>query len=188
MATLTTQTAKINAIISLKDLDKSRIDSILEDLKKWCEQSTNLYAFILHNKDVLENGEIKTPHIHLVAIMKSNRKRLSTTLSDIAEFIDVNTLAISIDKMSDIVGSLQYLIHKNNPDKHHYEERDIITNISQGEMSTYMASDCKSMSIEYLVGVIEKHRSKIDIMREIGLTYYHLYRNTINDIYKEVWE
>lgn len=188
MATLTTQTSKINVVISLKGFDCSHIKNIMNDLRTWCENEMQLYAFILHDKDVLENGEIKTPHLHLVGLLKVNRKRLSSTLNDIANFISVNTLAITIDKMSDIVGSLQYLIHKNNKEKHQYECKDIFTNISQGEMSTYMASDSKSMSIEYLIGVVEQNRSKIEIMRIIGLTYYHLYRNTINDIYKEIWE
>lgn len=188
MATLETRTAKVNAIISLKDKDINAIRSaIMVDLKSWCENNCDIFAFILHDKDVLENGEIKTPHIHLVFIYKTNRKRLNTILTDLAQYIGVNTLAISIDKMSDLVGSLQYLIHKNNSDKHQYDINDITTNISSGEMTTYMASDSKSMSIEYLIGVISKNRSKIDIMREIGLTYYHMYRNVINDIYNEIY-
>jgi hypothetical protein len=68
-----------------------------------------------------------------------------------------------------------------------YDIKEITTNISSGELTTYMASDSKSMSIEYLIGVISKYRSKIDIMREIGLTYYHMYRNVINDIYNEIY-
>lgn len=186
MATLTTQTGKINVVISLKGVQDFNI--YLERLKRYCEEQTQLYAYILHNKDVLENGEIKTPHIHLVAILKNNRQRLSTTLGNIGVALELSVLAISIDKMSDIVGSLQYLIHKNNTEKYQYEEKKIHTNISSGELATYMASDSKSMSIEYLVDVVSKHRSKIEIMRTIGLSYYHLYRNTINDIYKEVWE
>lgn len=189
MASLTTQTGKINAVISLKDINIETINNIvLKSLKVWCENNCQLYAFILHDKDVLEDGVKKTNHIHLVALMKTNRKRLSTILGDMSSYIGVNTLAISIDKMSDIVGSLQYLVHKNNADKHKYELTAITTNISSGEMATYMASDSKSMSIEYLIGVVEKNRSKIEIMRIIGLTYYHLYRHVINDIYKEVYE
>lgn len=186
MATLTTQTAKINVVISLKGVEN--FDKYLKRLKIYCEDQMQLYAYILHNKDVLDNGEIKTPHIHLVGLLKNNRQRLSTTLGNISVALELSVLAISIDKMSDIVGSLQYLIHKNNTEKHQYDVKEIHTNISSGELATYMASDSRSMSIEYLVDVISKNRSKIEIMRTIGLSYYHLYRNTINDIYKEVWE
>lgn len=186
MATLTTQTAKINVIISLKECP--RIDGVINRLKAYCEEYMNIYAFILHDKDLLEDGTIKTPHIHLCGLLKNNRRRLSSTLDDIATFCNVSTFAVTIDKMSDIVGSIQYLIHKNDSSKHQYDIKKIVTNISEGELNTYMNSDSKSISIEYLVDVVLKHRSKIDIMREIGLTYYHLYRNTINDIYKEIYE
>lgn len=188
MASLTTQTGKINAVISLKDINIETIENdILKSLKVWCENNCQLFAFILHDKDILEDGEKKTNHIHLVALMKTNRKRLSTILGDLASFVGLNTFAISIDRMSDIVGSLQYLIHKNNADKFKYELSSVITNISTGEMATYMSSDSKSMSIEYLIGVVETNRSKIDIMRIVGLTYYHLYRHVINDIYNEIY-
>lgn len=188
MASLTTQTGKINAVISLKDIHIETIKKyIFKSLKVWCENNCQLFAFILHDKDILADGEKKTNHIHLVALMKTNRKRLSTILGDLASFVGLNTFAISIDKMSDIVGSLQYLIHKNNADKFKYDLSNVITNISTGEMATYMASDSKSMSIEYLIGVVETNRSKIDIMRIVGLTYYHLYRHVINDIYNEIY-
>lgn len=188
MATLETRTAKINVIISLKGYNDAFIERVISQLKNYCEIHCDIFAMILHDKDVLENGEIKTKHIHLVAILKNNRRRLSSTLDEISTCCLVNTLAVSIDKMSDLVGSLQYLIHKHNPEKHQYDISDIITNISSGELHTYMASDSKSMSIEYLIDVICLHKNKIDIMRTIGLQYYHLYRNVINDIYKEVWE
>lgn len=183
---LETQTAKINVVISLKDIVDTNL--IMKRLKVYCENNTNLFAFILHNKDTLENGEIKTPHIHLVALLKNNRQRLGTTLNHLSNALMLSPLAISIEKMSDLVGSIHYLIHKDNKEKYQYDKSLIVTNISEGELTTYLASDSKSMSIEYLIEVVSRNRSKIDIMREIGLTYYHLYRNTINDIYKEMWE
>lgn len=184
MSTLSTQTSKINVIITLKGLDAQKV---LARLKTWCEEKMSLYGFILHDKDILEDGTLKTPHIHLVGNLKTNRRRLSSTLNDIADYVECDTLAVSIDKMSDLVGSLQYLIHKNNASKHQYDVKDIITNLQEGELNTYLNSDSKSMSIEYLIDVICTHPSKLDIMRVIGLTYYHLYRNTINDIYREIY-
>lgn len=185
MATLTTRTAKINVVLSLKGYD---IKKTLDRLKEFCVAYMQVYAFILHDRDILENGESKTPHIHLIGLMNNNRQRLGTILTEICESCELEPFAITIDKMSDIVGSIQYLIHKNNAEKYQYDVGEIITNLSESELMTYLNSDSKSISIEYLVSVIEKNRSRIDIMREIGLTYYHLYRNTINDIYREIWE
>lgn len=185
MALLTTQTAKINVVLSLKGYD---IEKTLERLKEFCAAYMSVYAYILHDKDILENGEHKTPHIHLIGLWHTNRQRLGTILSQICDSCELQPLAITIDKMSDIVGSIQYLIHKNNAEKYQYNISDIVTNLTEGELTTYMNSDSKSLSIEYLIGVVSKYHSKIEIMREIGLTYYHLYRQTINDIYRELWE
>lgn len=185
MSSLTTRTAKINVVLSLKGYD---IEKVISKLKELCATYMQVYAFILHDKDILESGEQKVPHIHLLGLWNTNRQRLGTILTHICESCELEPFAVSIDKMNDIVGSIQYLIHKNNADKYQYNISDIVTNLTEGELQTYMNSDSKCVSIEYLIEVVARNRSKVEIMREIGLTYYHLYRNTINDIYKEYWE
>lgn len=185
MATLTTRTAKLNIVISLKDCHS---DKIVQKLTDFCHEYMDIYAFILHDKDILDNGELKTPHIHLVGLYKTNRQRLSTILTNLSETIGLPPLAITIDKMTDLTGSIQYLIHKNNKEKYQYQVLDIVTNITEGELQTYLNSDSRAISIEYLIGIVEQNRSKIEIMRTIGLGNYHLYRNVINDIYREIWE
>lgn len=186
MPNLTTQTAKINAIISLKDFDFDKVHSVLESLTNWCESNTKMYAFILHDKDTLENGSLKTPHIHLVALLISSRWRLSTTLNNISSATGVNELAISIDKVSDFNGSIQYLVHKNNNDKYKYDVIDIKTNLPSGELDVYLNSDNGGVSIESLVAIVKRHRNLIDIIRDVGLLNYRIYRNVILDIYAEV--
>lgn len=185
MSTLSTQTSNINVVISLNGLTDD--EKVKARLKEFCDEKMSLYAFIIHDKDINEDGSLKTKHVHLVGKLKNNRRRLSSTLLDIATALECSTLAVSIDKMQDLVGSIQYLIHKNNSAKHQYDKGYIITNLSEGELDTYLNSDSKSMSIEYLIDVIMTHPSKMDIMRIIGLTYYHLYRNVINDIYREIY-
>ena len=69
MPSLTTQTAKINAVISLKDKSYEAIKgAIMVDLTNWCEVNCKMYGYILHDKDVLEDGTAKTPHIHLTRL------------------------------------------------------------------------------------------------------------------------
>lgn len=187
MANLTTQTAKINVIISLKDKAYDTIKLIENDLIEWCNSNCKLYAFILHDRDTLENGELKTPHLHLVALLNSSRWRLSTTLNNLSAATDVNEMAITIDRCSDFNGSIQYLIHKNNKDKYRYDVTNIVSNLLPSELDIYLNSDTGSISIESLVSVIKCNRNLIDIMRAVGLQNYRLYRNVIWDIYNEVW-
>lgn len=185
MAQLTTRTAKINVVISLKSV--KNVGVILDNLKRYCDDYMQLYAYILHDKDILDDGTLKTPHIHLVGLLKHNTSRLCTTINNIDDYIHTGTLAITIDKMSDIVGSIQYLVHKNDTNKYQYPFENIVSNISIGELNTYMNSDARCMSIEYLIDIVEHTRSRIEIMRKIGLSNYHQYRNVINDIYNEIW-
>lgn len=180
---LTTQTKFVNAIISLKDKSINAIKgAIIHDLTEWCVDNCELYAMILHDKDVDDNGELKTPHIHLLCLLKTNRKRLSTTLLAISNACCVSTLAISIEKLNDVGGSIQYLIHKNNENKHEYDRSEIITNLTENELDVYMTNENGSMSIDKLIDVCRCCKNKVEIMRMIGLGYYHLYRNEIADI------
>lgn len=188
MAQLNTRTAKVNAIISLKHFTLILLNDLKDRLKNYLESNCHDYAFIVHDKDILENGEVKTMHIHIVANFTSNRKRLITLLGEIANVCEIDTLAVSIDKYTDYVGSMQYLIHKNNSEKYQYPLADIVTNITKGELTTIMNSDSVSISIEYFIDIIKNANTKIDVMRKLGLGYYHLYRNTINDIWRELKE
>ena len=187
MSNLTTQTAKINVIISLKDYDLEEAKcGMFPHLTNWCEANCKMYAYILHDKDTLENGSAKTPHIHLIALLNSNRTRLSTTLNNLADSIGVCSLAISIDKVSDFNGSIQYLVHKNNNDKYQYNVLDITTNMTKGELDVYLNSEGKGISLENLITIIKRNKNITDIIRDVGLNNYRLYRNVIWDIYAEL--
>ena len=88
--------------------------------------------------------------------------------------------------MNDINGSIQYLIHKNDDDKVQYSTDDIVTNLSENELAVYMSSESGSLSVNTLLSIIWNCRfNRIEIMKQIGLGYYHLYRNTITDIINE---
>lgn len=180
---LSTQTKYVNAIITLKE--HKDVSSVINDLKSWCNTECELYAFIVHDKDMVDD-KLKSLHIHLCMLLKSNKKRLSTTINDISGATGVGSLAISIEKMNDVNGSIQYLIHKNDKEKYQYSIDDIITNLNSDELSLYMSSENGQLSTDRLLAIIWDCRfSRIEIMKKIGLGYYHLYRNVINDIIKE---
>lgn len=183
---LETKTKFINVVISLKDYTEEEIENVEEQLSNWCAIFCDLFAFILHDKDLDSEGVLKTPHFHLVATLKTNRKRLSTTLNDISEIIGVNSLAISIDKLVSISGGIQYLTHKNNNDKHQYNIGDICTNLSTEELLLYYEDDKPTFSIDTIVNAINVcNGSRLAIMRTIGLSYYHTYNREINDLIRE---
>lgn len=183
---LSTMTKFIDVVISLKDYDAEEIQAVGDNLNQWCAISCDMFAFILHDKDVNDDGVVKTPHYHLVAQLRSNKKRLTTTINDIAEIVGVCPCAITIEKLVSMSGGIQYLTHKNDINKYQYDINDIVTNLGRSELELYYNDDKPSFSIDTIVNAINHHNGRrLAIMREIGLSYYHTYNKEINDLIRE---
>lgn len=74
----------------------------------------------LHDKDVDANGEIKKPHWHLILIFEGVK-----SYSQIREITDSLNAPIP-QAVNGLVGTVRYLIHKDNPDKFQYPKEEII--------------------------------------------------------------
>ena len=92
----------VNGIITLKDKDADFIGLVKKYLGIILEDSASLYGFILHDKDVDDDGKIKTPHIHFVANLKK-RVRVATLINRIAKACDLDTLSITIISTSSLL-------------------------------------------------------------------------------------
>lgn len=174
---LNTMTKNMNVIITSNKIDLKLIHDLVEDLKK----RSDIFALILHDKDLKDTGERKTRHLHIVYQL-SNRTRLSTELRYLSNTFSININAISIEKMNNFVGSLQYLIHKNDPSKYQYRYSDIYTNIEPKELNLYLEMEIKCFSWEYLKEVLQECENVVEVIDKIGLNYYRLYRGVIADI------
>lgn len=78
------------------------------------------YAYVLHDKDVDENGELKKPHIHWCG------KRSPAPISTVANALGVEPNSIEFCKNWKY--SLRYLIHADNPDKFQYLPETVTAN------------------------------------------------------------
>lgn len=144
------------------------------------------YYYIIHDKDINENGEAIPRHLHFVfECPKTYRKRLSTWLNLVADTLGLpNAIGIEIKPTTSFVGSVQYLTHQNHPDKHQYDKSFIMTNVNRDQLDTILHMARNGLDIDYLVYVVEHSITIIDVMYQLGLNYYHHYRPTINDIWK----
>ena len=123
---LSDKTKRIVAIVSLGDFvdaDGNLDPSFVMDfkgriLKALGDIRANEYAFILHDLDLKEDGTFKLPHFHIWAECGA-ASRISTYINKLAKSLGVNPLAVSCQPSVSNEGSIQYLIHKNDPDKHH---------------------------------------------------------------------
>lgn len=115
------------------------INDILDKKLKYIKS----YAFIYHDKDIYFNdilddkneilhkkGDLKVPHFHIYLKLKSNRyadeiKRWFMP----KELIDENGLSYNClsQKVKSSFACIEYLTHKNEPEKYQYSENDIIS-------------------------------------------------------------
>ena len=93
-----------------------------------CEQLLSIirskftdWAYILHDKDVDDNGELKKPHFHWVG------RATPRCLSVVSNFLGLPENDIEIVKNFD--NMIQYLIHLNDIDKFQYSPDDVETNL-----------------------------------------------------------
>lgn len=93
------------------------------NIKKW--------AYVLHDKDFDENGDPVEPHIHLVIELIDSRN-----FSTIGNYVGVPSQYVNIIKqkikrgkytVSDVGGALAYLTHRNAPDKHQYDDSEVVS-------------------------------------------------------------
>lgn len=151
-----------------------------------CQNILNCsYFFILHDKDLNNQNELKTAHYHLCIIFKDCSK-LSPKgfISLFKEYIDIlmPDNLIEVKRIYNERASIRYLIHLDNQDKFKYWVADIFTNNNQ-LLNIYINADTM---LDYLIYCIKASNGNyIDLIRLIGIEFYNKYRYIINDIWKE---
>ena len=94
------------------------------------------YAYILHDRDLKDDGSPKEPHYHFLFVLRRSR-RLADIQSCMNKTLDGNVLLQSCHSVS---GSYGYLTHENEDSKVHYDESSIVSSAD----SLYWKSDTSS--------------------------------------------
>lgn len=90
----------------------------------WIEQINSTFipiAYIYHDKDTNDDGELKKPHYH-VFVQYGN----TTTYKNIYSIFGHIASNGHIEKVLSPVGAYKYLTHSNRPEKYQYPDSDII--------------------------------------------------------------
>lgn len=93
-------------------------DNLAELVAKTIGVNDN-FAYILHDKDTKDTGEIVEPHYHLLLVFKNPRS---------FEAIQRVFTGAHIEETLNIVSAVNYLIHNGKPNKYSYEKSAIVTN------------------------------------------------------------
>lgn len=97
---------------------EEQFDNIIETLADF-DYPPKFYAFIFHDKDRDENGELKKPHMHV--FVKSHPLRLSAW----ADKFGLPENMIEIPKS--VYACARYLIHADQPEKFQYNIDDVVS-------------------------------------------------------------
>ena len=98
-----------------------------EDILTGIEQGKNYidkYAFILHDKDKNENGELKAPHYHILLHFK-----YTVNTDYVLKWFNIKENYINKIK-SQFYNAVLYLTHDNAPEKYQYDENEITSNFN----------------------------------------------------------
>lgn len=108
-------------------------------------------------------------------------------MNNLSKVLNCSGFAISIDKADNYGLCLQYLIHRNNPDKYQYSLSDVVSSLPLEELSMALTETSDIINYDVLKTVCaESCGSKMYIMEKIGIGYYSKYRNVIVDILVEI--
>lgn len=94
------------------------------------ESNIKTWAYILHDKDIAEDGTSKEPHVHIVIELVESRQysTIGGYVGVPAQYVCAIRQKVKVGKrmMSDIGGALSYLTHRNAPDRYQYKDTDVI--------------------------------------------------------------
>lgn len=162
---------------------KRKIEDICDDLSAY----QYVYALIVHDKDVDNQGVLKTKHIHLV-FECPKRHRVSFYIARLSEYFGCERNQVSVQVSNSFDGDIQYLIHKNNAHKYQYPVNAIKSNMSKEELDERLVRDIhKEVTALYILSIVKTCRTKTDISLKLGIGIYNLYYKIVDDYIRDGW-
>lgn len=179
---LTTQTRQLFIVIRKTGKETPNIEVV----DKYCKEYFEEYSYICHEHDIDPITKLAIPkHYHICGRSNKSKTRLSTHLEDLVKFFKFeNNHGIEIDKYDNYVKALQYLVHKNNPEKTQHKVSEVITSFEDQDFANIMASESgETISFDLVYAVCRTSNNIVEVIKSIGFHTYHKYRNTIRDIW-----
>lgn len=145
------------------------------------------YAYIRHDKDVLEDGTPKEPHYHLL-LSFPNAKTQQQVRNWLQNNIFCSGCSVIAQRIISRTGAWRYLCHLDNPEKAQYSPDEIETNNRAfWERPETMAADKESANAFFLHDLMTL--SPVELARRYGRDYiknfdrYHAFVQAFYDSY-----
>lgn len=152
-----------------------------ENIESWLKSTGFYYAFILHDKDIKENGETKKPHYHIMIDYQDGGTHTKSTLTTLVKkTLDKDAF---IDTIRNITKMSRYLRHLDNKEKAQYTIKEVITSnlecyLNLCEIKSPLKKDKENME-EILQEMIEKI-DKYEIINGYDAFNYFLDKNKLS--------
>jgi len=128
----------IFVVVQCQKADEKEVSTLLDE-KASLVFGRGRYAYILHDKDVLDNGDIKGKHFHIVLTAES-AKSSQNWVKHFADVLKVEESAVSVEMQGSEKKCLRYLLHLDDANKHQYDRSEVITNMSDACKKAWEAS------------------------------------------------
>lgn len=162
--------------------------NIINDILDKKLKNIKSYAFIYHDKDIYFNdilddkneilykkGDLKVPHFHIYLKLKSSRdseeiKRwfMPKGLTD-EKGLPYNCLS---QKVKSSVACIEYLTHKNEPEKYQYSENNIISY----NIDSVLENDAIDNSIDIVEDMLSGFSTR-DLVKRYGRDFIYHYNS-----------
>lgn len=160
-------------------------EGFLDKFINICEIQQFDYAYILHDKDILDDGTLKKAHYHF-RVFSDLQKSISawSKVFDYPENL--------IEKLDDKRLSIRYLIHIDNKEKYQYNQNDINSNIddidkyfkdNKQEESKQLKEICNYL--DKINGFIYFQDVKNYVLKNNYWSSYRRYYSIIRDLIQE---
>lgn len=139
-------------------------------IKTWLNDNMKWYALIVHSQDIDPVTKETIPvHYHFVGESSNNRRRLLQDMNDFADYMGIDTNGLQWDGYKSQTLALQYLIHKNNPEKTQHEAKEVIlAGMSEEEYLTLLTCDSEqTINFDLVFTLCERCNNVVELLREI---------------------
>lgn len=158
-------------------------------IKSWCDEMFDKYAFIEHYDDVEPvTGLVEGCHYHIWAHVKDHGVPKSVHLNKIIKHFKMDDdNGICIEQIANKILAMQYLIHKNNPEKTQHKANEIVTNIEAGELNLMLTSETNAtVSFDLIFTLCLSNKNISGVIKALGVSTFRTYRNVVWDIWNDV--
>ena len=180
---LKSKTDKIGLVVNPKK-ESTNPAKELALLQSKVVKSKNFVATIIHDRDLLENGELKTMHLHIY--MELPKKcTLKAILSDFSQEYDLLLEQVSIMATNNDYLLVQYLTHKNDQDKTQYSIDNIKTNNKDSMLVKWNKTYKTEEEIKLEILAESKTTEFLELAKIYGVNQVNSLRGLIKDIRSE---